>query len=48
MRLLVVSFCFPPEASPRAIQVARLLRHLEGVDVTLVHGKDEIRPSGTS
>jgi hypothetical protein len=40
MKLLVVSFCFPPEAMPRSIQVARLLRHLEGVDTVLLHGKD--------
>lgn len=40
MKLLVVSFCFPPEAAPRSIQVARLLRHLQGVETTLVHGKD--------
>jgi len=40
MRLLVVSFCFPPEAAPRSIQVARLLRHLQGVETILVHGKD--------
>ncbi|HEU4828798.1 MAG TPA: glycosyltransferase [Gemmatimonadales bacterium] len=40
MKLLVISFCFPPEAMPRSIQVARLLRHLDGVETILVHGKD--------
>jgi hypothetical protein len=40
MKLLVVSFCFPPAAMPRSIQVARLLRHLCGVDTILVHGDD--------
>ncbi|HEV3467908.1 MAG TPA: glycosyltransferase [Pyrinomonadaceae bacterium] len=27
-RLLAVSFCYPPMASPRAVQVSRLLKHL--------------------
>ncbi len=40
MKLLVISFCFPPEAMPRSIQVARLLRHLEGADTVLLHGTD--------
>lgn len=40
MKLLVISFCFPPEAAPRSIQVARLLRHLEGFETVLVHGRD--------
>lgn len=40
MKLLVVSFCFTPEAMPRSIQVARLLRHLEDTETILVHGTD--------
>lgn len=40
MKLLVISFCFPPAAMPRSIQVARLLRHLRGFDTILVHGED--------
>jgi hypothetical protein len=40
MKLLVVSFCFPPAAMPRSIQVARLLRHLGGFETVLVHGDD--------
>ncbi len=40
MRLLVISFCFPPAAMPRSIQVARLLRHLPDCETVLVHGDD--------
>lgn len=40
MKLLVISFCFPPAAMPRSIQVARLLRHLRGFETVLVHGED--------
>jgi glycosyltransferase involved in cell wall biosynthesis len=46
--LLAVSFAYPPAASPRAVQVARLLRHLK-VRTTLVcadyDNKDRIDPT---
>jgi hypothetical protein len=47
-RMLAVSFAYPPAASPRAVQVARLLRHLK-VQTTLVcadyDDKDRIDPT---
>ena len=46
--LLAVSFAYPPAASPRAVQVARLLRHLK-VRATLVcadyDDKDRVDPT---
>lgn len=46
--LLAVSFAYPPAASPRAVQVARLLKHLE-VKTTLVcadyDAKDRVDPT---
>lgn len=46
--LLAVSFAYPPAASPRAVQVARLLKHLK-VKTTLVcadyDDKDRIDPT---
>lgn len=46
--LLAVSFAYPPAASPRAVQVARLLKHLK-VSTTLVCAdydeKDRIDPT---
>jgi glycosyltransferase involved in cell wall biosynthesis len=46
--LLAVSFAYPPAASPRAVQVARLLRHLK-VKTTLVcadyDDRDRIDPT---
>lgn len=46
--LLAVSFAYPPAASPRAVQVARLLRHLK-VKTTLVCAdydrKDRVDPA---
>ena len=39
MNLLAISFYAPPQLTPQAIQVARLLYHLDA-GVTLVHGRD--------
>jgi glycosyltransferase involved in cell wall biosynthesis len=40
VKLLAVSFCYPPFAYPRAVQVARLLRHA-GASTVLVCGDEE-------
>jgi len=40
MKVLAVSFAFPPLVAPRAIQVARLLRHLDA-EVALVCASDD-------
>jgi glycosyltransferase involved in cell wall biosynthesis len=40
VRLLVASYAYPPLRYPRAIQVARLVAHLRGVDVTVVAGAE--------
>lgn len=40
MNLLAISFYAPPQLTPQAIQVARLLYHLDA-GVTLVHGRDK-------
>ncbi len=39
MKLLAISCYAPPQLTPQAIQVARLLYHLDA-DVTLLHGRD--------
>ncbi|MES2317536.1 MAG: glycosyltransferase [Pseudomonadota bacterium] len=39
MKLLAISYYAPPQLTPQAIQVARLLYHLDA-QVTLVHGRD--------
>lgn len=43
MKLLVVSFAFPPVVAPRSIQVARLLRHLDA-ECAVVCGIDDREP----
>jgi hypothetical protein len=35
MKLLVISFAFPPIVAPRSIQVARLLRHMDAESVVI-------------
>ncbi len=47
MKLLVVSFAFPPVVAPRSIQVARLLRHLDA-ECAVVCGIDEREPLDSS
>lgn len=45
MNLLAISCYAPPQLTPQAIQVARLLYHLEA-GVTLLHGRDAHLPAG--
>ncbi len=45
MNLLALSYYAPPQLTPQAIQVARLLYHLDA-NVTLVHGRDPHCPDG--
>lgn len=47
MKLLAVSFAYPPFIAPRSIQVARLLRHLDA-EVSLICGSDESEGSDRS
>lgn len=44
-RLLAVSFSYPPKQEPRAIQVSRLLKHLNASTVLVCEGND--RAEGT-
>jgi glycosyltransferase involved in cell wall biosynthesis len=39
IRILAVSFSYPPQSEPRAIQVSRLLRHLKVESVVICHGE---------
>jgi glycosyltransferase involved in cell wall biosynthesis len=39
MKVMAVSFSYPPQSEPRAIQVSRLLRHLNVEYVVICHGK---------
>jgi len=41
MKVLAVSFSYPPRSEPRAIQVSRLLRHLDIEDVVFCYGDEE-------
>jgi glycosyltransferase involved in cell wall biosynthesis len=40
-RLLAVSFSYPPQTEPRAIQVSRLLKHLEGRTLLVCEGRSD-------
>lgn len=39
-RLLAISYSYPPKEEPRAIQVSRLLKHLNASTVLICEGKD--------
>ena len=45
MKLLAIGYYAPPQLTPQAIQVARLLYHLDA-RVTLLHGRDPRFPNG--
>ncbi|HEV2705049.1 MAG TPA: hypothetical protein VGV59_03945 [Pyrinomonadaceae bacterium] len=47
LKLLAVSFCYPPLAYPRSVQVARLLKYLEASTVLVCADEDEARKDAT-
>src|ERR1044072_7218316 len=40
LRLLAISYSYPPKEEPRAIQVSRLLKHLNASTVLICEGKN--------
>src|SRR6516225_7075995 len=47
--LLAVSFSYPPQTEPRAIQVSRLLKHLEARTLLVCEGRsDALDDSGAN
>src|SRR4051812_44575104 len=49
-QLLAISFSYPPQSEPRAIQVSRLLRHLNVATVLICEGTSEAssKPDATT
>ena len=45
MKLFAIGYYAPPQLTPQAIQVARLLYYIDA-DVTLLHGRDPLCPDG--
>src|ERR1044072_6635769 len=41
LRLLAISYSYPPKEEPRAIQVSRLLKHLKASTVLICEGENE-------
>src|SRR5689334_3184442 len=47
-KLLAISYSYPPKEEPRAIQVSRLLKHLNASTVLICEGKDGVTQNSNS